>query len=888
VKVRNPLHSFVARKVQHFYDFADLVPYRDIVNRFIVDHYGCTHAWYVVQAPPTDVLQGTDLALIQKSLSNLIDKLPPEIIQIQFQFTNNGDYREMILTHDTYRSGLQIPDWLRNNRCQLLLNETAKRGLQRSTTIMVLSCLPRSVRQDGTKSRFQVFEEFQSNTGADQRIPCRRITKTQFSEAVASLVASEDVVRDNLERSKLKCSPMSSPQIADYLYKLFQQELAWDVGLALNYDYDTTPLNDAWICSDTRLGFDHVQIGAYKHGIVSFNQKPRTTRPGAIDLLTTGLGFSDFRYIINLRKLETAEEVERLISKRDYELNKANQLRSLIDLAADRKRKPDQFEKEAVGEAKQDIEEANLLVAQLRERKDYLVLMQAGVHFWARDESDFNRRRAIICSKIGSVGGARPWIEKTGLRWAFTTLLPGSVEQFNHPLRVQSRMAADLIPLRHGFEGHGEPICLMRNSSGGLASIDLLSAADADASMALVSGAVGSGKTTAVNYLTLQHLVHKPLLFAIDVGGGFEAIIKLLGGSTIKFREETPFCFNPFQIYGTTDHGVVKEPDETAQLRILRSLEPMIVSSQGENVTLGQKDVTLIVRAIQTVFAQARDQGKALVRMSDFVKLLEEDYKSDSAHLADYFRLYCKGFPLGPWIDGPTQVDLSSQHISFDFQGIKQNKRLAYVMGPLTINYLHDRILENKAQLKVVLADELPQLIANAVLADYIYTSLKNYRKENTMVLLSTQSIGSDIAANPKVSSAVLQNVESWFLLNQGSGNEIAQCQEFLTLTDGQVDILQTLQRREVLEEDPNTPAYRECLYLRGKGESRLSGRLRIQLTPHEYWIVTSYPTEVVLRQRTTAHMGGDLFAAISFLAEKYPAGLRAKAATHLAPEHAT
>ena len=80
------------------------------------------------------------------------------------------------------------------------------------------------------------------------RIPTKAITREEFQEGVATLRAADVLLEDNLGRAAIKARPMGPEQIADYLYRLFNQELAWDMGLPVVYEYDTTELNSAWIC----------------------------------------------------------------------------------------------------------------------------------------------------------------------------------------------------------------------------------------------------------------------------------------------------------------------------------------------------------------------------------------------------------------------------------------------------------------------------------------------------------------------------------------------------------------------------------------------------------------------------------------------------------------
>ena len=82
---------------------------------------------------------------------------------------------------------------------------------------------------------------------------------------MATLRAADILLEESFSRAAIKAHPMSPEQIADYLYRLFNQELAWDMGLPVVYDFDSTELNSAWICDDPTFGRDHLSFGDYLH-----------------------------------------------------------------------------------------------------------------------------------------------------------------------------------------------------------------------------------------------------------------------------------------------------------------------------------------------------------------------------------------------------------------------------------------------------------------------------------------------------------------------------------------------------------------------------------------------------------------------------------------------
>ena len=150
-------------------DFARIVPYKDLYDQFLVDKFGCVHRWYSIDAPLADVASPGELVHIQRQLVNFVDKLPDQIIQIQWNFASTGDYGDVIVEHGTYSCNYPILNWLRQERVKHFLKENRERSLRRSGTTLILSCLPAG---DGRQQKEERHSQggnvsTRSGTGAD-------------------------------------------------------------------------------------------------------------------------------------------------------------------------------------------------------------------------------------------------------------------------------------------------------------------------------------------------------------------------------------------------------------------------------------------------------------------------------------------------------------------------------------------------------------------------------------------------------------------------------------------------------------------------------------------------------------------------------------------------
>jgi hypothetical protein len=860
-------------------DFARIVPYKDLYDQFLVDKFGCVHRWYSIDAPLADVASPGELIHIQRQLVNFVEKLPDPIIQVQWNFTSTGDYGDLIVEHGDYSCNYQILNWLRQERVKHFLKENRERTLRRSGTTLILSCLP--TKTGNSKKRKGVLSEEMARPGAGLgRIPAKAITREDFYEAIATLRAADVLLEESLGRAAIKARPMGPEQIADYLYRLFNQELAWDMGLPVVYDYDSTELNSAWICDDPTFGRDHLRFGGYLHAFVSLTKKPLQTVPlKDIDRLTSQLGFADFRVVLNVRRLDPLREIEKFQAKRNALVGALKLSPNLVDKLWNPMRRASDREMEANVEVNQDIKELNRLIEGMRAGKDYLTAIQLVVHFWAKDLRELSARRAQIMAKIGALDGARGYPERTGTRWIFESSLPASVEAWQRPQKVSSSMAADLTPLQAGFEGRGKPVCLMRNTTGGLVTINLHDSSDVNAPFCFITGASGSGKSFLLIEIIKQHMIGNSCLYALDGSGASCApIIELIGGKILRLSAdpvsgEEPFCFNPLEIYGVrSTQRVVREPTPAQVSRMANCIYAMILSTRKSGEIVNAEEQNLIARGISVSFAQARKRQEPAVYMRNLLHLFEQEYRKEAAGLIEAIRPFTRGQPLGRWFDGPTTIDLDSEVLLFDLTGIRKNKPLAAAMVPLLTNYIHDLVTRDPGVTKIIPMDELWEMILNEQLMELVIESVKAWRKMGAIVIGCTQSLF-DLEKSPHVVSAIKQNTDTWLLMDQGSGDEPQYARDFLELTMGQYDILTTLRRANRVSPEGKLEVYREMLMIRGRGESGTSGRVRVSVSPVDYWLATTKAKEIKLRKEARAMFNGDLRQAIVYLAEKYPGG---------------
>jgi type IV secretion system protein VirB4 len=66
-----------------------------------------------------------------------------------------------------------------------------------------------------------------------------------------------------------------------------------------------------------------------------------------------------------------------------------------------------------------------------------------------------------------------------------------------------------------------------------------------DVAHTFLTGRTGSGKSFFANFLTLGLQKYDPRTFIFDLGGSYEKLTHLLGGSYLKIVEKPDYCINP-------------------------------------------------------------------------------------------------------------------------------------------------------------------------------------------------------------------------------------------------------------------------------------------------------------------------------------------------------
>jgi type IV secretion system protein VirB4 len=237
----------------------------------------------------------------------------------------------------------------------------------------------------------------------------------------------------------------------------------------------------------------------------------------------------------------------------------------------------------------------------------------------------------------------------------------------------------------------------------------------------LILGMTGSGKSYLCSFLLQNAQKYSPLTFIFDIGGGFEALTHIFGGSYLNVgREERDFTINPFSLAPTRENQ-----------QFLFSLLRVLIEGDDQRYKLDFKEEIKLWNAIERIYMLEPGQ-RTLSNLSSIV-----------GELKDRLYRWTRAGQYGFLFDNPDDTLSFKNFQTFNFRGWGDAPEL---LEPLLFYILHRASQEicdprRLATFKTFLMDEAWLFMRNEVIRDYIVQAQKMWRKHNAAMILATQSI---------------------------------------------------------------------------------------------------------------------------------------------------
>lgn len=333
-------------------------------------------------------------------------------------------------------------------------------------------------------------------------------------------------------------------------------------------------------------------------------------------------------------------------------------------------------------------------------------------------------RAAAEFYKVFSVHDAQLYEERYNLLNAFLAAVPGN-HAFN--LRYLYLLNTNYADLSFLFTLHSgdtrnrqlrqEYLAVLETNHG---TPYFLNLHYRDVAHSMILGRTGSGKSFLLNFLITNLQKYDPFTFIFDLGGSFESLTRLFGGSYVRpGLESTEFTINPFCL-----------PPTKANLDFLALFVRVLLGSIGGGLDAATD------RALY-------EQIENLYSLDAELRTLDVLANTLPRSLSDALAKWLRGGQFGFLFDNPRDTVSFSRFQCFDFQHMSRYPEL---LEPFLFYILHraNQVIaksEISATFKAFFIDEAWVFLRNPSIQQYVTEALKTWRKHNAAMILSTQSL---------------------------------------------------------------------------------------------------------------------------------------------------
>ena len=409
--------------------------------------------------------------------------------------------------------------------------------------------------------------------------------------------------------------------------------------------------------------------------------------------------------------------------------------------------------------------------------------------------------------KVFSVHDAQLYEEKYNLLNSFLATVPGNYDFNLRSLYLLNSNYADYSFL---FTLHcGEPRNLHLRQEY-LAVLEtnhhtpyFLSLHHGDVGHAMILGRTGAGKSFLLNFVITNLQKYDPWTFIFDLGGSFESVTQLFGGSYVRVGVNSPdFRINPFSL-----------PPTKENLDFLALFVRVLL--QGSNpLDLDPSEERDLYQQIENLYAV----DPALRTLGVLANTLGH-------RLADRLARWLQGGQFGFLFDNAEDTISFSRFQCFDFQQMSQYPD---ILEPLLFYILHraNSVITDRqitTTFKAFFIDEAWVFLKNPSIQRYIVEALKTWRKANAAMILSTQSL--DELRRSDVLDVIIESCPTkLFLANPDMDRDLYRRQFHLNETE--IELITTLvPKQQFLIKTPE-----------------LAKVVNLTVDPRSYWLYTNDP----------------------------------------------
>jgi type IV secretion/conjugal transfer VirB4 family ATPase len=554
----------------------------------------------------------------------------------------------------------------------------------------------------------------------------------EWAKLVAQFSANSSVRLDTLELAKAESAlgqkvESFRGQVGDFVsVRLVGKRDAFRM-LKRTLNFDPLKLDSAELKHDTFLDYylceshlechrSYLRMDDYFVKVLTLKEPSAQTFP----LLLKGLlGISANYHVVTEWKKEEPGKTRRAIqTKRRHFHNTKQSFMSQVNWndAGPQDALLDNAKEAQVRELGRGLEEIEL-------HGNYFGQFSLSVVLYDRDLAKVERAAADVY-KAFSVHDAQLYDERFNLLNAFLAAVPGN-HAFN--LRYLYLLNTNYADLSFLFTHHSgetrnahlrqEYLAVLETTHG---TPYFLNLHYRDTAHSMILGRSGSGKSFLLNFLITNLQKYDPYTFIFDVGGSFESLTRLFGGSYMRLgAERGDFTINPFCLPPT-------KPNLDFLALFLK-------------VLLGRNLGTLDPATDRELYEQIEN----LYSLDPALRTLDVLGNTLPRPIAYALAKWMRGGQFGYLFDNPEDSISFSRFQCFDFQ---QMSRYPELLEPLLFYILHraNDVIANRdvtSTFKAFFIDEAWVFLRNPSIQSYVVEALKTWRKHNAAMILSTQSL---------------------------------------------------------------------------------------------------------------------------------------------------
>jgi type IV secretion system protein TrbE len=607
----------------------------------------------------------------------------------------------------------------------------------------------------------------------------------RFSSRAAVQLNSREIIRaEAMLRQKVESF---QTHVGDFLsVRILGKDEAFRV-LKRTLNFDSLKLDSARRKHDTFLDYylseshlechrTHLRADDFYVRVLTLKEPPAHTFP----LLLKGLldVRANYHIVTEWKKEEPGKTRRNIQSKRRHFHNTKRSFFSQVSLndALSRDTLLDDSKESQVRELSKGMEEIEL-------RGNYFGEFSLTVVIYDRDLAAVERAAAEFY-KVFGVHDAQLYEERYNLLQAFLAAVPGN---YSFNLRYLYLLNTNYADLSFLFTLHSGETRNQHLRSEYLAVLEtnhgtpyFLNLHYRDVAHSMILGRTGSGKSFLLNFLISNLQKYDPFTFIFDLGGSFESLACLFGGSYLRVgAESTCFTINPF---------------------CLRPTKPNLdFLAHFVKVLLGGTVKELDPATDRALYEQIEN----LYSLDPALRTLEVLANTLPRNLSDALAKWLRGGQFGFLFDNPQDTVSFSHFQCFDFQ---QMSRYPELLEPLLFYILHranDVITSREVSctFKAFFIDEAWVFLRNPSIRQYVTEALKTWRKHNAAMILSTQSLD-ELKRSELLDIIVESCATKIFLANPDMDQELYRKQ--FHLNDTEVEwIAKLIPKRQFLIKTP-------------------------------------------------------------------------------------